>query len=231
MAEPIEILDAPEFWRYYQFGDAAIPDDVLNCYLGKQYSEEHEQDWYDDLTITLPLFDEFELEFAIGFNYWCINLVFRNVKKNSLHQCGWWDESRWHPYAIQWEELKILYRHWQAEPNTIPIEPEQALLLLAKFVGLGKQERKQKKEYEKQLAKAYELLNILRPKEVQNLTGATIMEPPDDDYTWSDDKRLGKVFSGEYPCYSIRNTDHEGELNEDFPFQDWKRLMTMLGTA
>jgi len=187
MVEPIEILNAPEFWRYYQFGDAPLPDDLLICYLAKQFSKEHKQDWYDDLSINLPLYDEFELEIMVGFNYWSINFAFRNLKKNSLHQCGWWDDSRWHPFAIQWSELQGLYQHWQSQPETIPIEPEQAFLLLAKFVGVGKQDRDKKKQYEKELVKAYEALDIFRSKEVQNLKAATIADPPDDDYQWSED--------------------------------------------
>lgn len=228
MAEPIEILDTPEFWRYYQFGDAALPEDLLDCYLDKEYDQQHKQNLYNELTLDLPLYDEFELELTIGFNYWCINLAFRNLKKSSLHQCAWWDDERWHPFAIHWDELVALYQHWNSCPETIPIGPEQAFLLLAKFVGLGQQDRKLKKKYKKELTRIYESLEIFRPKEIENLTSATLVEPPDDDYDWSDDQRLGKVFGGEYPCYSIRNPDHEGELNEDFPFADWMRLMKMI---
>lgn len=228
MAEPIEILDTPEFWRYYQFGDAALPEDLLDCYLDKEYDQQHKQNLYNELTLDLPLYDEFELELTVGFNYWCINLAFRNLKKNSLHQCAWWDDERWHPFAIHWDELVALYQHWNSCPETIPIKPEQAFLLLAKFVGLGQQDRKLKKKYKKELTHIYESLEIFRPKEIENLTSATLVEPPDDDYDWSDDQRLGKVFGGEYPCYSIRNADHEGELNEDFPFADWIRLMKMI---
>lgn len=228
MPVSLDILQHKEFWEYYQSGEVDLPDEFLDQFADKTFNETLNEDCHDDLVIVFPSLDPFELELTICLRNWFIDLNFRNRKSKQLHRVAWWDDARWHPFALRWDELIDLYNHWVESPELIPVHPDEAFLLLVKFVGIGNEERGNKKEHDRDIKEAYRALNLLSQREIEHLTKVTLVWPSEDDYAWQQHQDLGWVFGGDYPCYSIRNESHAGALDEDFPFDDWGTLMKKL---
>ena len=228
MAVSLDILQYKEFWEFYQSGEVDLPDEFLDQFADTTFNETLKENCHDDLVVVFKCLDPYELELTINFSFWFLNLNFRNRKTGQLHRVGWWDQAQWHPFALRWDELIDLYNHWVDYPDLIPVHPDEAFLLLAKFVGIGVDQRGDKKERDRDVMDAYKALTLFSPREIDHLTKVTVILPAEEDYNWQKNEKLGWVFGGDYECYSIRNTAHLGELDEDFPFDDWRLLMSQL---
>lgn len=142
--------------------------------------------------------------------------------ETTAHQLGWWDEARWHPYALRWCELQTLLRGWASRPDT-PAAPAP-LLLLCSFVGFGVDDAKDYQEAQRLVTDAYRSLGF-GPLDISRLTEHSLPVAGNEDYRWLRDPELGWLYRGEYPCYSLRNRDH-GCGGSNFPFALFKELFS-----
>jgi hypothetical protein len=51
-----------------------------------------------------------DLVLAAGEDRKALSLLDRAT--GTEHPLGWWDDARWHPFALRWEELQALARDW-----------------------------------------------------------------------------------------------------------------------
>jgi hypothetical protein len=153
-----------------------------------------------------------------------VNLDFRNARANRSYEMGWWDDGRWHPFALRWVELERLYQYWVGQPiDGVPASA--GLLLLSIFVGHGVEERALVAARKEVAAEHLRRLNLLGPSEVTELSERMVILPSEEDYRWSRDEELGWVFGGAYPCYSLRNRAHCGGEEGRFPFAEWSAVV------
>jgi hypothetical protein len=227
MPDPTDILRFRRFWRFYvRLDEVPLDNEMLDLFgtttiSGTPYAEavislRCSQDCFLDLTITPDLAT--------------VNLGLRNLRKGCSGEMGWWDDARWHPYALRWLELERLHQYWLDEAIDA-VNPSAAFLLLAPFVGLGADERGQLSARKDVLVGHYQHLDLFSPSEAAELSDRTLVLPSEDDYTWSQDAELGWVFGGEYPCYSIRNRAHYGGSEGRFPFTEWSTVVAQLPPA
>jgi hypothetical protein len=138
---------------------------------------------------------------------------------------AWWD-ARWHPYGLRWSEAETIARHLarvtSAPPDPIP------LLLLARFAGIAPADQAGLELARNQVADGYRRMGLFNEEEIRGLVDCTISCPSEEDYAWSLDNELGWVFSGDYPCYSIRNRAHVGGAEGLFPFRQFADLIERL---
>jgi hypothetical protein len=224
MPDASAILGYAAFWRFYvRLSEDPLENEVLRHFgattiNGREYAKN---------TISLPCGTESSLEVAITPDLCTVNLGLRNRNTDGIAEIGWWDDARWHPYALRWSELERVHRYWLSAP--LPqIHPSAAFLLLAVFVGHGVDERDQFSARKSTIAKHYEQLRLFDDTEIVELVENTFRVPSEEDYNWSNDAQLGWVFGGEYPCYSIRNKEHSDGTEGRFPFSEWSRLMAEL---
>jgi hypothetical protein len=227
MPDASDILRYSVFWWFYvRASDDALDSEMLRHFStttinGHQYAE---------AVIPLPCGTGFSLEITITPELGSVNLGLRNARTNAVAEMGWWDDARWHPHGLRWSELEKLYQYWLNDslPN---IHPSAAFLLLAVFVGNGADERDQFSERKGAIAGHYEQLRLFTPVEITELVDHTFVLPTEEDYNWSQDRELGWVFGGQYPCYSIRNREHRSGAEGRFPFSDWSRVMAQLPSS
>ncbi|MGE3803229.1 MAG: hypothetical protein AB7K24_01000 [Gemmataceae bacterium] len=211
MSDRDQILHDKSFWLFYNTANESHLDSALRELTEFEFR----------LNCPAP----YVLEIDVRFDFWTINLGLRLGEKK--HELGWWDEARWHPFALRWAELELFQRYWQQHGCTHGV-PE-SLLLLAPFVGNVAPEHSDFSRRKVTIAKAYEDLGILlTAKEVADLTRHAFVQPSEDDYHWKEDAELGWVIGGDYPCYSIRNREHETRGEGRFPFQEFRALIAML---
>ena len=229
-ADPIELLNETAFWHYYQKGDeGGLDAELLSQYFDFEPSDDEEEEaQVEPWSLKLGCLDySFDLDIYVDF--YAINCWFRVPDDETEYQIGWWDFGEWHPFGMKWDELMKVWEYWKSNPDLIPITSDQAFLLLAKFVGIGKSEVAQVPEYKKVVKSVYQRLGLdFDFKEINELSSCTFLLPPEDDYEWSDDPDLGPIFSGEYPHYSLRNAQHASGEEGIFPFQPFAKLITSL---
>jgi hypothetical protein len=224
----LELLRSKEFWFYYQLGEAHGLDEAL---VQRYAVRDSDGEGYRPVTFSFrcPKGYAIELEVQLEHELYTANLLLSKSRESEPEELGWWDEARWHPFALRWDELEHLIRYWEEHPKACPWGATMALLLLVHFVGIGVDERDVLPTIQARIASSYKELGLFSTDEVRELSEATLRLPTEDDYRWTRDETLGWVFGGEYPCYSIRNPEHSGGQESRFPFTDFRRLMHALG--
>jgi hypothetical protein len=225
MANLQELLATKEFWFFYQLGEDYALDEGM---VKKLTTLNRETGETDPVAIQFKCPLRFSIELEICLDFYVINLMLVNGRSNKRSELGWWDEARWHPFALRWNELQGLLRYWKAHPSHCPVGTSAALLLLARFVGNAVNDINKFPARKKLVAAAYSDLGLFTRAEVKELVEGTLVDSTEDDYRWTKKTELGWVFGGEYACYSIRNAEHSDGSEGRFPFADWNRLMTKI---
>jgi hypothetical protein len=143
-----------------------------------------------------------------------ITLYIQSRASGAKQQMGYWDTVRWHPYCLHPAEFDALLSHWADADPAWP-DPRIALLLLAPFVGLS--EETARRALAERVDAAFH--DLCPGSDMPDLA----LHVPEN-YRWTDDASLGWLFSGEYPCYSMRNRAHMAGA-EEFPFIAFGQLM------
>jgi len=146
-----------------------------------------------------------------------ITLYLHDAASNDKQRMGWWDSVRWHPYCLHPEELDTLLRYWAHSGSQWPDE-RIALLLLAPFVGLSDEPMLQSLS-----ARVDAAYRALCPQAIDD--PPLPIQIPEPDYRWDHDDLLGLVFTGAYPCYSIRNKSHLEPDKGPFPFSQFGEVI------
>jgi len=176
-----------------------------------------------DFRFELPCGPDYSLRVQYVPEPWAITLFLVEAATGERQELAWWDEARWHPYALRWDELMLLHRHWESSGEA-GVAAER-LLLLVTFVGVGADECEYLAVRRQFLARALQSLGVADNLEAQALSEQALRSPSDDDYSWVSDARVGWLFSGEYPCYSLRNLAHTGASEPRFPFEHFAQLL------
>jgi len=174
------------------------------------------------LTVSIPCPGGF-VESCFNAEYWSIELTLVVDADSQRHEMGWWDDARQHPNALRWEELSTLREYWARHHGAL--ESSIWFLLLVPFVGTGQDERGAL-DHRRQLVVDQLRSRHIPPENAAQLAMAALHKPPDPDYQWRLDPELGWLFSGEYPCYSIRNREHTDGSCGRFPFREWHTAIT-----
>jgi hypothetical protein len=196
----VELLSQRDFWFRYQ----AVHED-------HRLDAEHH--------FVLPWNDRFGFELHAGPSAITLSLV--ECVSEQRHVLGWWDEARWHPFALRWSELRMLVAAW-ANRSDVLAAPAP-LLLLGRFCGFGGNENEQHEEARRCVADAYRGLGFAA-EDVSELTTHSLPRPDEADYRWTRDAELGWLFGGEYACYSLRNREHLPGKEGRFPFAHIQKL-------
>jgi hypothetical protein len=200
MSDANAILRDRRFWPFYvRINGDPLDDDVLRH--------------FDKVTI-LPYF-------------LTVNLGLHNTKTGATQEMGWWDDARWHPFTLRWPELLALHSFWLDQAD-FGLDPGAAFLLLAIFVGHGVDERDSFPNRKDVIREHYKRFQLFSDSELTALVDKTLALPTEDDYHWKRDEELGWLFSGEYPCYSIRNREHSDGSEGRFPFSEWSSIVDRL---
>lgn len=227
MANVLAILRHKAFWPFYlQMTEDELEGDILQHFDPSS----DEDDEYESIEIDLPCGGGHCLSLTVEPNWFHICLGLRAKGSESSAEMGWWDQARWHPFAIRWNELLALHEYWQQRPDQ-GIHPSVAFLLMAPFVGHGINEKKEFADRQAVLLGHYENLDLYSKSKCQSLAKRTLILPSEKDYQWTRDNKLGWVFGGEYPCYSLRNAAHAGGEEGAFPFTEWRRVVDALPTV
>lgn len=137
-------------------------------------------------------------------------------------EMGHWDQARWAPWCLRWEELESIVKHIRSHPQppASGITPDVALLLLSRFVGHGSGDAEQALLETRRgiVADAF-----VRSRIFPDTTSAAVMAKkmilpvPENDYEWKKDEEKGWTLSGSYDCYSKRNCHR-------FPFEELREF-------
>lgn len=233
-------LEYHDFWLYYAHTTDKLAAEVCGLFPLE-----------DPLSIALPCGADAQLEISVRADFFDLTLSFFPAAGDKPIQLAWWDDARWHPFALRWAELQALHEYWL--DCDMPCHPSAAFLLLAMFVGHGEAEADQFKERQATLrhhlqslplpAKPVPQLSLFArenekqepqsfsKKELKTLTDAFFRRPTDEEYNWRAHAKLGWVFTGDYECYSLRNEAHSGGEEGLFPFEQWRFAMLELGVA
>lgn len=226
--DPIELLKQTEFWLYYQKGDeGGLDAELLHKHFDFEQTEDEESQC-EPWSISLDCL-EYSFALDIYVDFYAINCWFRVPEDEAGYQIGWWDFGEWHPFGLQWDELMKVWDYWKSNPDKLSVTPDQAFLLMAKFVGMGKSELPQVPARKQVVKSVYQGLGLdFDFKQINELASCTFLLPPEDDYEWSEDQELGRVFTGEYPHYSLRNSDHASGEEGIFPFKPLAKMIESL---
>lgn len=134
---------------------------------------------------------------------------------------GWWDDARWHPFALRWSELVALTDEWSHGAEVAPTAPIP-MLLLAPFVGFGVGDEAERADACDRVARALASIGCA-PADTDRLAARALLPVSEDDYRWTLDPHLGWTFGGEYACYSLRNAPHAGGEEGRFPFEAFRQ--------
>ena len=223
MSDSLDFLRTPQFWRFYFRLDELLDEQIVKLFGTTAINDQP----HAESVIALRCGESCFLELTITPALAMLNLGLRNIRTGDCSDMGWWDDARWHPFALRWSELERLSRYWLIEPiENVP--PSAAVLLLAPFVGHGFDERVDVAARKEALAEHFRRLNLFSTGEVVELSDRSVILPSEDDYNWSRDGELGWVFGGEYPCYSLRNRAHAGGEEGRFPFAEWSAIVAEL---
>jgi hypothetical protein len=214
-----EIWPTKAFWLHYQ----GVKDDAEPAQCDHLVSR-----LYKPINIRLLSSGSCTLKLKIRLDYWMITLSLLRRGTRKHLDLGWWDEARWHPFALRWQELEKMVAYWRNRPEDCPCGVDVSLLLLARFVGNGISEKPQVPERKERVAEAYRALALFSHAEVENLVRHSLHFDETEDYDWYLDPELGWLFVGAYPCYSLRNRDHVGSQEREFPFSEWNNFIESL---
>jgi hypothetical protein len=150
------------------------------------------------------------------------------------YEIGHWDQARWHPWCLRWEEAQAVVAYMRANPSTYEpnedsdnectVSPDMAMLLLSRFVGHEPGDTAGLEAHRAQVAEQFVRMGVFDPAQARRIAENMVVPPPEDDYTWTRSDTHGWMFGGAYTCYSNRNTDHSR-----FPFEHFARFRVMLG--
>jgi len=227
-------LTNPSFWRLYFTGEAedtsgrdielqlhelardfVVRTDIVTFqYQGQTHSTQNRV-----VEFRLPCGNGADLliEYEPDPQGCTITLYLHDAGGNNKQRMGWWDSARWHPYCLHPEELDTLLDYWTHSDLPWPDE-RTALLLLAPFVGLSDERMLQSLS-----ARVDAAYRALCPQAHDH--PPLPIQIPEADYRWDNDDLLGLVFSGGYPCYSIRNPSHVGGDEGQFPFVQFREII------
>ncbi|MCU7723895.1 hypothetical protein ODJ79_09230 [Actinoplanes sp. KI2] len=233
----IETMRTPEFWRCYLF-------DEENGFDLSGESERIAELIGDDVRLGLPARSPWLLRLRLFFDVSVFELRLETLHNDELDECdddeyaalgddyethlfhelGHWDQARWSPWCLRWEEVGAVVQRMAADADRQPIPPELAMLLLAHFVGHGAGDEERLAAGRQLMAGMFTRLGVFRDAEADRMAARLLLAAPEDDYAWRRSPEHGWVFGGEYPCYSRRNADHDS-----FPFEEWAEFRTLLG--
>ena len=129
MPEVSAILRHKTFWPFYvRATEDPLKGDILT-HFDPSPDDEHEY-----LDVILPCGSEYALSLSISPDWYHIELGLESPQFDTPGEMGWWDEARWHPFAIRWNELLRLHQYWK-DCSTLTIHPSSAFILVAVFVG------------------------------------------------------------------------------------------------
>ena len=98
MSSSTDFLRLPQFWRFYTHLDATLLDgEVLKLFgttaiNGRPYAES---------TISLACGQDCFLDLTMTPQLGTVNLGLRSIRTNQRSEMGWWDDARWHPFALR----------------------------------------------------------------------------------------------------------------------------------
>ncbi|RZU52091.1 hypothetical protein EV385_3932 [Krasilnikovia cinnamomea] len=235
----LETMCTPEFWRCYTFDD----EDGFDL-TGE--SERIAELIGDDVRLGLPAFSPWLLRLRLYFDVCLFELRLETLNDDEIDECeddeyaalgddyetylfselGHWDQARWSPWCLRWEELGAVVSRMATRPDRQQIPPELAMLLLARFVGHGVGDEERLAAGRRLVAAMFTRLGVFEGAEAERMAARLLLAAPDDDYAWRRDPERGWVFGGAYPCYSNRNAEHGS-----FPFARWAEFRTLLGVT
>jgi hypothetical protein len=170
----------------------------------------------EDLKVRFPWDARVALELVAGPSRKAIALV--DLATGTEHPLGWWDDARWHPFALRWNELVRLTSDWSARAEVEPRAPVP-LLLLSSFVGFGVDDDENRANAIAAVSAGFRTLGFAA-HDASTLAGEALPRVGERDYRWTRDPELGWVFGGGYPCYSLRNRAHLSGAEGVFPFAE-----------
>lgn len=213
-----------DFWFYYQFGSEYTGDKhLLEAYVSADAKTKN-----IDIRLVGP--KPYSIEVSLGLDYWNVYLSLVHAERDRS-VLGWWDDARWHPYPLRWEELELLAEYWRIHSTAFTPGPDVALLLLARFVGNGVADVDEFESRKRCLIAAYMTLGLFTHEEITRLVDFSLFLPSEKDYRWTLDEKLGWSFGGEYACYSLRNETHVGSNEGSFPFDEFDSFMMAIHQA
>ncbi|WP_412743065.1 hypothetical protein [Krasilnikovia sp. MM14-A1004] len=235
----IKAMLTPEFWRCYTFDDE-------NGFDFEKQSEKIAERIGDDVRLAMPALSPWVLRLRLYFDVTLSELRLESLNNKEIDKCdeaeyaalgedyethlfweiGHWDQARWSPWCLRWEEVAAVVRQMSARPDRQQIPPELAMLLLARFVGHGVGDGERLAAGRAMVAAMFTRLGLFEGAEAERIAARLVLAAPEDDYAWRRDPERGWVFGGEYPCYSNRNADHGS-----FPFAQWAEFRTLLGVT
>jgi hypothetical protein len=127
------------------------------------------------------------------------------------------DAIRAHPHCLHPDEFDLLLNHWSR--NNSEADQRIALLLLAPFVGHT--DPAACRALSDQVRAAFHGLYPQASAPDLSLFAR-------EDYRWEIDGELGRLFTGKYACYSMRNREHIGVDCPPFPFTEFNRLIASI---
>lgn len=210
-----------DFWRWYHalddWQEHELPAELRPALpnLSAQEDSRSASVWFhigDGTTLVLDL----------SLEFWHLNLALE-TPDGSSSELGWWDEARWHPFALRWEEVQALVRVAGHE-----LGDDVALCLLAPFVGTDTSAPDQLEQVRNSVKGALDRLGI-DEQTATRLAESAVRPVAGEEYQWTRHPELGWVFGGEYPCYSLRNQAHAGGAEGQFPFAAMAKLRHELG--
>jgi hypothetical protein len=186
-----------EFWTRYLSGD-------------------EERGLVEELTVRFPWDGRVVLELVAGPGRKAISLVDPATKAEQ--PLGWWDDARWHPFALRWNELERLASDWRVRAEVEPRAPVP-LLLLSTFVGFGVDDDEERATALAAVSAGFRTLGFAA-QDASALATEALPRVVERDWRWTRDPELGWVFGGSYPCYSLRNRAHLDAGEGLFPFAE-----------
>ncbi|MGH3760177.1 hypothetical protein [Actinophytocola sp.] len=214
-------LTSSTFWRVYTFDESDGFD--------LEGEADRLQEQVGELDLHFPPAASLRLTLNLVFDIGMYSLLLSSTDEDgadhpddhvdSADELGYWDQVRWAPWCLRWEELRAALA-----PLPAGASADLALLLLARFVGHGLDESAQLAERRQDITAAFERLGLFHGADAAEMATLVLSEVPEPDYAWQRDPKRGWVFGGDYPCYSHRNADHGV-----FPFDRWAEYRRSLG--
>ena len=227
MQDSKSLLLLPEFWTFYVLGAGHEVAPELLARFGFDLRKDADRA-LRFASFVLPVGPGGALHVTVGLEYWDKQLGLEDRLSNRRFSLGWWDEARWHPSGLRYAELLRLRSSWLARPA--PISADEAFLLLVGFVGNGEDEADELPERRTFVGERFRSLGLFDEATVIKLADASLWSPEGEGYRWAKHPSLGWTFTGEYPCYSLRNEAHTDAKEGSFPFRIFEDLVESLPT-
>jgi hypothetical protein len=208
-----EFLRTRDFWRLYTLDEDADDFDLMAA-------EDRFEEEPGDFTLKFPKVGKSRLRIDVTPGVGLFELYL--VTGGEARELGHWDQARWAPWCLRWEEV----RAYAALPQPKKLTHDLTLLLLARYVGHASHEGELLAERRKEITAAVERVGLFAGAEATRLAERLLMPVPEDDYAWTHDPALGWTLTGSYPCYGNRAKDHGR-----WPFKRYNRFRTSLGLS